>query len=263
MPEMDGPTLLKELRRRDPKVKIIFVSGYAEEAFQKNLPSRSSTNSSPSRSRSSSWSPKSKRRWRSDRARIRRSRPAQAASSGAGAARFVGGRWRAAGFGPPPAKLAFEFHADLGRLAPHHAAETARRAVARQQQDETIRYRRAVVDFDARAGLRNVGHDAIEPLLAASAPPRRCSARAGGAIRRFSLLMQPRCRPAGPAHRIHSPSVNVRLNATPNSIGWRLPIHKARIARPHLPRRPCVRALTLRRFPSMSPPATWFSASSC
>ncbi len=39
MPEMDGPTLLKELRRRDPKVKIIFVSGYAEEAFSKNLPS--------------------------------------------------------------------------------------------------------------------------------------------------------------------------------------------------------------------------------
>ena len=39
MPEMDGPTLLKELRRRDPSVKIIFVSGYAEEAFQKNLPS--------------------------------------------------------------------------------------------------------------------------------------------------------------------------------------------------------------------------------
>ncbi len=39
MPEMDGPTLLKELRRRDPTVKIIFVSGYAEEAFAKNLPS--------------------------------------------------------------------------------------------------------------------------------------------------------------------------------------------------------------------------------
>jgi two-component system cell cycle sensor histidine kinase/response regulator CckA len=37
MPEMDGPTLLKELRRRDPAVKIIFVSGYAEEAFSKNL----------------------------------------------------------------------------------------------------------------------------------------------------------------------------------------------------------------------------------
>jgi two-component system cell cycle sensor histidine kinase/response regulator CckA len=40
MPEMDGPTLLKELRRRDPEVKIIFVSGYAEEAFSKNLPSQ-------------------------------------------------------------------------------------------------------------------------------------------------------------------------------------------------------------------------------
>jgi two-component system cell cycle sensor histidine kinase/response regulator CckA len=38
MPEMDGPTLLKELRRRDPSVKVIFVSGYAEEAFSKNLP---------------------------------------------------------------------------------------------------------------------------------------------------------------------------------------------------------------------------------
>jgi two-component system cell cycle sensor histidine kinase/response regulator CckA len=38
MPEMDGPTLLKELRKKNPDTKIIFVSGYAEEAFQKNLP---------------------------------------------------------------------------------------------------------------------------------------------------------------------------------------------------------------------------------
>jgi two-component system cell cycle sensor histidine kinase/response regulator CckA len=38
MPEMDGPTLLRELRKRDPKLKVIFVSGYAEEAFAKNLP---------------------------------------------------------------------------------------------------------------------------------------------------------------------------------------------------------------------------------
>jgi two-component system cell cycle sensor histidine kinase/response regulator CckA len=38
MPEMDGPTLLKELRRRKPDLKIIFVSGYAEEAFSKNIP---------------------------------------------------------------------------------------------------------------------------------------------------------------------------------------------------------------------------------
>ncbi len=38
MPEMDGPTLLKELRKRNPKTKIIFVSGYAEDAFRQNLP---------------------------------------------------------------------------------------------------------------------------------------------------------------------------------------------------------------------------------
>jgi two-component system cell cycle sensor histidine kinase/response regulator CckA len=38
MPEMDGPTLLKELRQRNPALKIIFVSGYAEEAFAKSLP---------------------------------------------------------------------------------------------------------------------------------------------------------------------------------------------------------------------------------
>ncbi len=38
MPEMDGPTLLRELRRRNPELKIIFVSGYAEDAFQKHLP---------------------------------------------------------------------------------------------------------------------------------------------------------------------------------------------------------------------------------
>ena len=38
MPEMDGPTLLTKLRSRDPDLKIIFVSGYAEEAFEKNLP---------------------------------------------------------------------------------------------------------------------------------------------------------------------------------------------------------------------------------
>lgn len=37
MPEMDGPTLLKELRKQSPDLKIIFVSGYAEDAFAKNL----------------------------------------------------------------------------------------------------------------------------------------------------------------------------------------------------------------------------------
>lgn len=38
MPEMDGPTLLSELRKIQPAVKFIFVSGYAEDAFAKNLP---------------------------------------------------------------------------------------------------------------------------------------------------------------------------------------------------------------------------------
>jgi len=38
MPEMDGPTLLGELRKRQPDIKFIFVSGYAEDAFAKNLP---------------------------------------------------------------------------------------------------------------------------------------------------------------------------------------------------------------------------------
>jgi two-component system cell cycle sensor histidine kinase/response regulator CckA len=38
MPEMDGPSLLKELRKTSPDLKVIFVSGYAEDAFAKNLP---------------------------------------------------------------------------------------------------------------------------------------------------------------------------------------------------------------------------------
>jgi len=38
MPEMDGPTLLKEMRQKNPDIRIIFVSGYAEDAFEKSLP---------------------------------------------------------------------------------------------------------------------------------------------------------------------------------------------------------------------------------
>ena len=38
MPEMDGPTLLGEARARGITARFIFVSGYAEEAFRKNLP---------------------------------------------------------------------------------------------------------------------------------------------------------------------------------------------------------------------------------
>lgn len=38
MPEMDGPTLLQEVRAQYPDMRFIFVSGYAEDAFAKNLP---------------------------------------------------------------------------------------------------------------------------------------------------------------------------------------------------------------------------------
>ncbi len=37
MPEMDGPTLLRHLRKRNPAIRFVFMSGYAEEAFRKNL----------------------------------------------------------------------------------------------------------------------------------------------------------------------------------------------------------------------------------
>ena len=38
MPEMDGPTMLTELNRRGLAARVIFVSGYADDAFAKNLP---------------------------------------------------------------------------------------------------------------------------------------------------------------------------------------------------------------------------------
>ena len=37
MPEMDGPTLMKELRKKVPDMKFVFMSGYAEDAFKRNL----------------------------------------------------------------------------------------------------------------------------------------------------------------------------------------------------------------------------------
>ena len=37
MPEMDGPTLFKELRTRNPSLKVIFVSGYPNEAFRETM----------------------------------------------------------------------------------------------------------------------------------------------------------------------------------------------------------------------------------
>ncbi|MDB5522840.1 MAG: domain S-box [Rhizobium sp.] len=38
MPEMDGPTLLGEIRKLYPDMKFVFVSGFAEDAFARNLP---------------------------------------------------------------------------------------------------------------------------------------------------------------------------------------------------------------------------------
>jgi len=37
MPEMDGPTLLKHIRERMPELKVIFVSGYAEESVRRDI----------------------------------------------------------------------------------------------------------------------------------------------------------------------------------------------------------------------------------
>jgi two-component system cell cycle sensor histidine kinase/response regulator CckA len=37
MPNMDGPTLMREVHKDRPDLKVIFISGYAEDAFRKNL----------------------------------------------------------------------------------------------------------------------------------------------------------------------------------------------------------------------------------
>jgi len=37
MPEMDGPTLLKHVRQTMPNLKVIFVSGYAEESVRRDI----------------------------------------------------------------------------------------------------------------------------------------------------------------------------------------------------------------------------------
>ena len=37
MPEMDGPTLCEQLRRERPDLKVIFISGYAEDSFRQHL----------------------------------------------------------------------------------------------------------------------------------------------------------------------------------------------------------------------------------
>ncbi|HMA15868.1 MAG: PAS domain S-box protein [Bacteroidota bacterium] len=37
MPRLDGPTLVKEVRQTRPDLKVIFISGYAEDSFRKRL----------------------------------------------------------------------------------------------------------------------------------------------------------------------------------------------------------------------------------
>jgi two-component system cell cycle sensor histidine kinase/response regulator CckA len=37
MPRMDGPTLIRAVRERWPRMKVIYISGYAEDAFRKRL----------------------------------------------------------------------------------------------------------------------------------------------------------------------------------------------------------------------------------
>jgi two-component system cell cycle sensor histidine kinase/response regulator CckA len=37
MPQMDGPSLARRVREIDPAVRVIFISGYAEDAFRQRL----------------------------------------------------------------------------------------------------------------------------------------------------------------------------------------------------------------------------------
>jgi len=61
MPEMDGPTLLGHLRKRMPDVRVIFVSGYAEESVRKDIADDAASNSSPSPIRSTRSIPRSRK----------------------------------------------------------------------------------------------------------------------------------------------------------------------------------------------------------
>jgi two-component system cell cycle sensor histidine kinase/response regulator CckA len=47
MPRMDGPTLIREVRERWPRMKVIFISGYAEDAFRKRLDETGATHFLP------------------------------------------------------------------------------------------------------------------------------------------------------------------------------------------------------------------------
>jgi CheY-like chemotaxis protein len=55
---MDGPTLVRAVKRLRPDMAVIFMSGYAEEAFRRTTRRRKICISCPSRSASSSSPPK-------------------------------------------------------------------------------------------------------------------------------------------------------------------------------------------------------------
>jgi len=37
MPKMDGPTLIEHIKKFNPKMRIIFISGYTEDSFRNSL----------------------------------------------------------------------------------------------------------------------------------------------------------------------------------------------------------------------------------
>ena len=41
MPKMDGPTLMEHIKELNPKMKIIFISGYTEDSFRNSLANNS------------------------------------------------------------------------------------------------------------------------------------------------------------------------------------------------------------------------------
>ena len=59
MPNMDGPTMVRHVKELKPDLAVIFMSGYAEEAFRRNDQNAPKTCiSCPSPSASSSWPPR-------------------------------------------------------------------------------------------------------------------------------------------------------------------------------------------------------------
>ncbi len=56
MPQIDGPTLTKEVEARRTDIKVIFISGYAEDDFRSKVDAK--VNFLPSRSASANWRPR-------------------------------------------------------------------------------------------------------------------------------------------------------------------------------------------------------------